>query len=123
MNLENPIQFDTEKILNDNKINYSNLIEICQGGPEIGNLSVNGKLIEKHRFGGPCILSNTDIFVPMYVKSFFYSGFKLAKINIKTLKINILGKSKNLIFLDRIENDKIYFHEDLEGTVSGYYVF
>jgi len=121
MSFEDPIQFNLKKSFDGVEIHYSNLMEISQGGPEIGDLSVNGTLIKGYRFGGPCILNDEYVFVPVYVKKFFGTSFKLSKINIRSLEVTLLGKSKDLIFLDKIENGKVFFFEDFNKTISRYY--
>ncbi len=120
---ENPIQFNIKKKIGNNEIVYSKLIEISQGGPEIGTMCINGKQIESYRFGGPFLSDNEYLFAPVFIRKFLGSGFKLAKINLQTLEVKIIGKTKNLIFLDKIENGQVYFFEDSDKTVSGYYTF
>ena len=43
---ENPIQFDLKKKVGDVEILYSDLMEISQGGPEVGNLLINEKKVK-----------------------------------------------------------------------------
>jgi len=121
MLFENPIQFELNKNLENDEVQYSNIIEIAQGGPEIGLLSVNGKILEGYLFGGPCIFNNDYIFAPLYIKSFFSSGFKLAQIEIKSRQVTKLGKCKDLIYLDKVKNNKVYFFEDLDKTILSYH--
>ena len=118
---ENPMQFNLHKESDSIKVDYSNLMEIAQGGPEIGNLFINGKQVKNYRFGGPCIIQNDFIFVPVYIKRFFGTCFKLSKINSKDFSIKIIGKSKDLIYLDKIESNKIYFFEDINKSKYSYY--
>ena len=82
---ENPTQFRQHKESGDVIVSYSNLMEISQGGPEIGDLSINGKLIGDYRFWGPCIVDGEFVYAPVYVKKFFGTGFKLSKIHAVTL--------------------------------------
>lgn len=117
---EDPIQFDIKKKIGDIEIIYSDLMEISQGGPEVGNLIINGKVVEG-RYGGPAICKDEYIYVPVYVKKFLGMGFKLARINANTLKVERLGKIKDLIFLEKIEGNQVYFFEDMSKTISRYY--
>jgi hypothetical protein len=97
-------------------------MEIAQGGPEIGTLSINGKILSPSlRFGGPAIYKDGTIYVPVFIRRFCISGFRICKINSETLDIEIIGKMKALIFLDKIEDDLIYFFEDLDRTKSSQY--
>lgn len=117
---EDPIQFDIKKKVGDVEIAYSELMEISQGGPEVGNLSINGKIVEG-RYGGPAICKDEYIYVPTFVKKFLGTGFKLARINIATLDVEHLSKTKDLIFLDKIERKRIYFFEDMSKTIQRHY--
>lgn len=120
---ESPQQFDLTKIIDGIEIKYLNLMEISQGGPEIGNISINGKILTDHRFGGPFLHDNQYIFIPLYTKSFLSSGFKLAKIMIETLSIELIGKTKNLIYLYKIENSKVFYYQDLEKSELLFYEY
>lgn len=109
--------------MDDVEVIYSGLMEISQGGPEVGTISVNGMTILSYRFGGPFLSKDKYIFAPVYVKKFFGFGFKLAKINTKDLNVEILGKIKDLIFLDKTEGNRVYFFEDLDKTIARHYNF
>ncbi len=113
---EDPLQFITQKKVGGIEIIYSDLMEISQGGPEVGNLSINGKMVEG-RFGGPSLLNENCMYVPAQVKRFLGTGFKLARINTVTLKVEYLSKVKDLIFLEKIENNRVYFFEDMSKTI------
>lgn len=115
---EDPIQFEINKKVNNIEIRYFNLMEISQGGPEVGNITLNGKQLAG-RFGGPLQIKGVYIYIPEYIKKFFGAGFKLARINSETNKVKYLSNTKDLIFLEKIEGNKIYFFEDLNKTVLG----
>jgi hypothetical protein len=116
-NFENPIQFDVKKKIGDIEILYSQLMEISQGGPEVGNISINGKMVEG-RYGGPALCKDEFVFVPAHLTKFLGTGFRLAKINAVTLNVEHIGKIKDLIFLHKIEGNRIYFFEDLGKSVQ-----
>lgn len=101
----------TEKS-NNHEIVYFDLFEISQGGPEVGKLKINDAIIEGF-FGGPCIIKNDTLFLTSWIRCWFVNKFKITIINLKTLEIKRLGNCKNLIFLDNIDEDIIYFYEDL----------
>lgn len=109
---ENPSEFTTYIESGDIKIQYSNLMEIAMGGPEVGNILINNILIKNHRFGGPLLIKKQFVYAPVFIRRFFFSGFRLARINLTTLKVDLIGKKRDLIFLERIENNKVYFYED-----------
>lgn len=117
---EDPIQFDIKKKVGDVEIAYSDLMEISQGGPEVGSLSINGKIVEG-RYGGPAICKGEYVYAPAHVKKFLGTGFKLARINANTLEAEHLGKTKDLIFLDKIEGNLIILFEDMSKTIQKHY--
>ena len=119
---ENPIQFETKKKVGFIEIEFYNLMEICQGGPEVGNLSIDGNIIEG-RFGGPVLYQDQNVYVPIYEKTFLKSGFRLVKINVITYEIEYMTKIKDIIFLYKIEMNRIYFFEDLNRTIQSHYEF
>lgn len=117
---EDPTQFDIKKKVGDTELVYSNLMEISQGGPEVGSLSINGHMLEG-RYGGPAIFHNEYIYVPAYVKKFIKKGFKLVRIKVTNLELEYWGKIKDLIFLDKVEENRIYFFEDISKTILNSY--
>ncbi|PQJ78758.1 hypothetical protein [Polaribacter porphyrae] len=118
---EDPWQFDIQKEVDNIKVNYLRLMELSQGGPEIGSIMINNKEIEKFKFGGPLIFQDKFIYVPIYIKKLFYSGFKIAIINVETFNIVQLGKIKDLIFLEKIEKNKVIYYENRNKTIKKYY--
>lgn len=117
---EDPIQFDIRKTFDETEIIYTNLMEISQGGPEIGNLSINGEMV-RGRYGGPALYKDGFLFVPLLIKKFFRTGFQLVKIDTVTLRFEHIGEVKNLIFLDKIESNRIYFYEDMNRSIQKFY--
>lgn len=114
MKLENPLSFNTDIVLPNNKrILYLKLIEICQGGPEVGILSINEKIIEKELFGGPLLYKDDYIYVPCFKRKWFNSGFYIAKINIETLNYTFISDMHPVIDLINIKDDIIYFYKDI----------
>ena len=111
---ETPWDFDHKKIFNNMIIEYSDVQEIVQGGPEIGKLSIDNKIFEEKLFGGPCLNLGEFIYLPVYVRKFLNRGFQLCRINLFSRKLDILTSFEDLIYLDRIENNKIYYYIDLE---------
>lgn len=113
---EDPFQFKIVKNIGNIKVEYINLMEVVQGGPEIGNLSINGNQLQGY-YGGPLLYHEDFIYIPSYRNNFFQSGFKLVKINIKTFNIKVLSKKKDLIFLYKIKDNQLYYYEDVEKTI------
>jgi len=117
---EDPIQFNEKIKIGDIEMIYSNLMEVSQGGPVVGDVLINGKKLQG-RFGGPILHKGYCVYAPIQVMRFLGTGFKLAKINLNTLAIDHLGKTKFFIYLDRIEGNKIYYFEDMEKTIQKHY--
>lgn len=120
--IENPTQFLEEKLIGKYKIEYSQLMEICQGGPEVGGLLINNNQV-KGRYGGPFIIKENDIYIPAYFNSLFKSGFKIARINLISLKVEYLSKIKPLIFLEKVVENRIYYFEDINKKKIFYNIF
>ncbi|WP_410220752.1 hypothetical protein [Pedobacter sp.] len=121
INSETPIDFSINKIIGNYRLVYSNLIEISQGGPEVGTISIDGKEISSYKFGGPILHDNKKLYIPFFIRKFCISGFRLCKINLETLNIEMIGDIKNLIYLDKIEGDKILFFEDMKRSKMSFY--
>ena len=91
-------------------------MEVCQGGPVVGDLSVNGKILEGLRFGGPLLHKDESIILPLFVKKIWNTGFVIVSINLKSLVMNKLSKVFPLAYLSRVEGLRIYFFEDCNKT-------
>jgi hypothetical protein len=115
---ESPMFFLTRQTINGLEISYSDLMEVCQGGPEVGILSVNGNPIPSYRFGGPLLYNNGYLYAPAFDRRWL---FKLAEIDVRTLDVTVRGESQKVIFFDRMENKRLYFFQDMEKTLSAYY--
>lgn len=110
---ETPISFNYSKSLDGVNIVYHNLIEISQGGPEIGTIKINDMPIKEYKFGGPCLIDKNIVYLPVFAKKFLGFGFRIAKINTNNMQIEIRGDIQDLIFLNRVEENYIYYFEDL----------
>jgi hypothetical protein len=115
---DTPWSFTIHQNLDGYEIEYINLSEICQGGPEIGDLKINGSIILSYRFGGPFIKYGSNLILPVLISNFWSRKFKLAKIDLLSKQITVFGKSKDLIFLDRIEDDNIYVFDGKNKNIS-----
>lgn len=120
-NFEDPIQFCALNEINGVKIVYSELMEISQGGPEVGKISINGVAL-KGFYGGPILSKNDCIYIPFYIKKIFGTGFKLVRINIFTHIIEYLSNTENLIYLDKIEDNLVFYYVDIEKKQQKYVV-
>ncbi len=119
---EDPMQFVDVAHFGDLEIRYSNLLEISQGGPAVGNLSINGQQLQG-LYGGPILCHDTSIFAPSLVKKLFGTGFRLAKINVLNHEVEYLSTIQNLIFLDEIKDSKVFYFLDFARTKRTYSEF
>lgn len=121
MKFETPINFKIERVYGNYAVKYHNLREIAQGGPEIGNISINGENLPlRYFFGGPPMFYEEYMLSPIYVKKFCKTGFVLCRINLKNLNIEFIGSLKSLIFLKEIDlkNNKVYYYDNLQSSKS-----
>lgn len=114
---EDPIQFNLQKSTREIELTYLKLTEICQGGPEIGHLTINGVKMSG-LFGGPAIIDGYYVYIPLLVNKVIGRGFKLAVIDNSTFEVRKFGRTKSLIFLDPIENNKLFFFENIDKAVE-----
>jgi len=112
---ENPLSFSSIKKDEHTQVKLIDLTEICQGGPVIGRLSINGAPIKRRRFGGPFYLIGDTIFVPAVIIGMISKGFQLSIINVKTLDINFIGETLDIIWITGIDQNIIKYNIDLDG--------
>ena len=117
---ETPTSLCLKKDVGQFEVAYQNVMEVCQGGPEIGNLSINGEEIEGRRFGGPFIARNDLILIPEFKRKLIRSGFVLCEIDLASRSVKVKSKILPLIFLDRLEGNRVFFFEDLEKTSESF---
>ena len=111
---KSPINFISEIKVDDIEIRFENLNEVCQGGPVFGDLLINDiNFFPKNKFGGPLLNHKEYLFVPVLVRKFFSSYFQIGKINLEKKSLIIIKGKFEIIILDRIIEDNIYFFTDL----------
>ena len=111
---ETPLDFQ-ERFLFDNwEVSYLDLMEVNQGSPLVGSLSINGQVIIKEQgFGGPLLYFNRKIYIPVFIRRFCVVGFRLATLNLDDLSIEYIGGIEDLIYLKEIKGNRIYFYTDI----------
>ena len=111
---ETPLDFQ-EKFLFDNwEVSYLDLMEVNQGSPLVGSLSINGQVIIKEQgFGGPLLYFNRKIYIPVFIRRFWVVGFRLAILNLDDLSIEYIGGIEDLVYLKEIKGNRIYFYTDI----------
>lgn len=111
---ETPLDFQ-EKFLFDNwEVSYLDLMEVNQGSPLVGSLSINGQVIIKEQgFGGPLLYFNRKIYIPVFIRRFCVVGFRLATLNVDDLSIEYIGGIEDLVYLKEIKGNRVYFYTDI----------
>ena len=111
---ETPLDFQ-ERFLFDNwEVSYLDLMEVNQGSPLVGSLSINGQvIIQEQGFGGPLLYFNRKIYIPVFIRRFCVVGFRLATLNLDDLSIEYIGGIEDLIYLKEIKGNRIYFYTDI----------
>lgn len=121
MNRETPIDYNSEKQIGNHKLSYDSINEIAQGSSQVGIISIDGKIVSKDSFGAPVLYEGNYLYIPRFIRRFCVAGFKLCRINMDTLEIETIGSIKDLIFLDRIEGNRIYYFENMQMDRMSYF--
>ena len=108
---ETPLDFQEKFLFDKWEVSYLDLMEVNQGSPLVGSLSINGQVIIKEQgFGGPLLYFNRKIYIPVFIKRFCVVGFRLAILNLDDLSIEYI---EDLVYLKEIKGNRIYFYTDL----------
>ena len=76
---ETPLDFQRKKFFDEWEVSYLDLMEVNQGSPLVGSLSINGQVILKNRgLEGRCCISIEKIYIPVFIRRFCVVGFRLA---------------------------------------------
>ena len=111
---ETPLDFQEKNIFDQWEVSYLDLMEVNQGSPLVGSLSINGQVIIKEQgFGGPLLYSNRKIYIPVFIRRFWVVGFRLATLNLDDLSIEYIGGIEDLVYLKEIKGNRIYFYTDI----------
>ena len=112
---ETPLDFQEKNFfLTNGEVSYLDLMEVNQGSPLVGSLSINGQVIIKEQgFGGPLLYFNRKIYIPVFIRRFCVVGFRLAILNLDDLSIEYIGGIEDLVYLKEIKDNRIYFYTDI----------
>ena len=111
---ETPLDFQEKFLFDKWEVCYLDLMEVNQGSPLVGSLSINGQVIIKEQgFGGPLLYFNRKIYIPVFIRRFCVVGFRLATLNLDDLSIEYIGGIEDLIYLKEIKGNRIYFYTDI----------
>lgn len=111
---ETPLDFQEKNIFDKWDVSYLDLMEVNQGSPLVGSLSINGQVITREQgFGGPLLYFNRKIYIPVFIRRFCVIGFRLATLNLDDLSIEYIGGIEDLVYLKEIKDNRIYFYTDI----------
>ena len=111
---ETPLDFQENFLFDKWDVSYLDLMEVNQGSPLVGSLSINGQVIIKEQgFGGPLLYFNRKIYIPVFIRRFCLVGFRLATLNLDDLSIEYIGGIEDLVYLKEIKDNRIYFYTDI----------
>ena len=111
---ETPLEFQEKNFFDEWEVSYLDLMEVNQGSPLVGSLSINGQVIIKEQgFGGPLLYFNKKIYIPVFIRRFWVVGFRLAILNLDDLSIEYIGGIEDLVYLKEINDNRIYFYTDI----------
>lgn len=111
---ETPLDFQEKNIFDKWDVSYLDLMEVNQGSPLVGSLSINGQVITREQgFGGPLLYFNRKIYIPVFIRRFCVVGFRLATLNLDDLSIEYIGGIEDLVYLKEIKDNRIYFYTDI----------
>ena len=112
--LETPLDFQEKIFFDEWEVSYLDLMEVNQGSPLVGSLSINGQIIiQEQGFGGPLLYFNRKIYIPVFIRRFLVVGFRLAILNLDDLSIEYIGGIEDLVYLKEIKGNRIYFYTDI----------
>lgn len=110
LEFESPWDFILRKSIDNIEVEIRNTTEFVQGGPQIGKIFINGNSINNEYYGGPFVLHQKSIYLPRRVRSFWFSGFILTKINLENFTTSDLGVKSALIHILEINEDSIIYN-------------
>ena len=111
---ETPLDFQEKNFFDEWEVSYLDLMEVNQGSPLVGSLSINGQvIIQEQGFGGPLLYFNRKIYIPVFIRRFWVVGFRLAILSLDDLSIEYIGGIEDLVYLKEIKDNRIYFYTDI----------
>ena len=111
---ETPLEFQEKNFFDEWEVSYLDLMEVNQGSPLVGSLSINGQvIIQEQGFGGPLLYFNRKIYIPVFIRRFWIVGFRLAILSLDDLSIEYIGGIEDLVYLKEIKDNRIYFYTDI----------
>jgi hypothetical protein len=113
-----PIDFVDKYSVESHTIEYTGIIEIAQGGPEVGTLTIDGKPVgvKGDYFGGPPAFFKDYMFVPRLNKALLGRYFKICVINLSDQSIKEIGDKEELALISKVDETSVYFFRENPNT-------
>lgn len=93
-------------------VELSDLLEICQGGPYVGNLAIDGIGFGSRRFLNKFVETEDSVFVSEFTRGFFKSGFRLLRVKRNDMSETVLIKNGEYIEPTSLSNGKLFYREN-----------
>lgn len=95
--------------INGYAVEFSDCMEVCQGGPQACLMSIDDWALEKQKFDPSPLPFEGKLLVPMRKIGFFKSGYTLVQIDPKTRIIKSLSKTHDYMRLCLVDGRSIQF--------------
>lgn len=119
MSFDTPWSFHEKLVHQHWTIEYQSMTEACQGGPLIGSLLINGIQFQAGTlFGGPLLVNGKDLFIPVFERKLFSTGFRLLRLDLATNSFEIFPQKYPLIWLESLEGETLIFAIDSEKNAK-----
>lgn len=133
-----PWNYPKRYSFNDNLIELRNNMEIGMGGPLMGCLFINGteasllngKKMYRYVFGGPIILTDKYIYIPLFEaknesrkrpsskdRILSYSGFYISRVSYSS-DIEILSNKFPIVHLVKKKDNTLFFMDKYKGEIK-----
>ena len=100
--------FPQAYVFGETALEYVNSYELCQGGPEVGVLKIDGRVGHHgQKFGGPLLYDSGVVHLPLVDRGIFIDDFKLAVIAVEAQQLRVSRFNEALILLDQIQGDAV----------------
>lgn len=117
-NLENPMSFKSSKESFGHSVRLKELSEVCQGGPVVGLLEIDGIEFDKKLiFGGPFCVLKEGLALPIFERGFFSSGFKFCFISWERKDFQGFDKRHDVLWIQDCSYGTAECALNIEGTV------
>lgn len=102
----------------DFKIEYNDVNELVQGGPETGYLQIDNFQFPEIRFGTSLIFKEMCLITSVYKWSwglFLKGNFKPCVINLTTKQLYMFGNPEILFLPKEVKGNLLYYYTDLKN--------